>query len=56
MPRRKDYIHKRTDGCWEGRYHKGRNADGRILYGSVYGKSYQEVKEKSLLKIKEIEE
>ena len=55
MPRRKDYIHKRLDGRWEGRYNKGRNADGKIIYGSVYGKTFQEVKEKRLKKIKELD-
>lgn len=55
MPRRKDYIHKRSDGRWEGRYNKGRNADGKIIYGSVYGKTFQEVKEKRLKKIKELD-
>ena len=46
MSRRGDNIHKRKDGRWEGRYKKGRKADGRILYGSVYGKTYKEVREK----------
>lgn len=55
MPRRRDYIHKRADGRWEGRYSNGRNDKGRIVYGSVYGKTYQEVKEKRLLKLKELE-
>lgn len=53
MPRRKDYIHKRKDGRWEGRYFKERTKDGRIVYGSVYGKTYQEVKEKRLKKLKD---
>lgn len=46
MSKRGDNIRKRKDGRWEGRYKKGRNTDGKILYGSVYGKSYREVKEK----------
>ena len=46
MARRGDNIHKRKDGRWEGRYRKGRHPDGSILYGSLYGKSYSEVKEK----------
>lgn len=46
MARRGDNIRKRKDGRWEGRYKKGRNIDGSIIYGSVYGKSYFEVKEK----------
>ena len=37
-------IYKRKDGRWEARYHKGRKEDGRIRYGSCYGKTYQEAK------------
>ncbi len=46
MSKRGDNIHKRSDGRWEGRYYKGRRPNGSIIYGSVYGKSYSEVKEK----------
>lgn len=46
MPNRKDKIHKRKDGRWEGRYFKERTPEGKIRYGSVYGKSYRDVKEK----------
>lgn len=46
MSKRGDNIHKRKDGRWEGRYKKGRTVNGNIQYGSVYGKSYREVKEK----------
>ena len=46
MARRGDNIRKRKDGRWEGRYKKGRKFDGTIIYGSVYGKSYLEVKER----------
>lgn len=46
MSKRGDNIRKRKDGRWEGRYKKGRTADGKINYGSVYGKSYREVKAK----------
>ena len=46
MSKRGDNIHKRKDGRWEGRYKKGRKLDGTIQYGSVYGKSYREVKKK----------
>lgn len=45
MPRRGDNIRKRTDGRWEGRYATV-SADGKKRYLSVYGKSYNEVKEK----------
>ena len=46
MPKRGDNIRKRKDGRWEGRYKKSRSSDGRIVYGSVYGKTYKEAKEK----------
>ena len=46
MSRKGDNIRKRDDGRWEARYRKGRNAEGRIIYGSVYGKTYKETKEK----------
>lgn len=44
MSKRGDNIHKRKDGRWEGRYYKGRKPDGSIMYGSIYAKSYREVK------------
>lgn len=46
MSRRGENIHKRKDGRWEGRYPKGRDFSGKILYVSVYGKTYRETKEK----------
>lgn len=46
MSKRGDNIHKRKDGRWEGRFKKGRKPDGTILYGSIYGKTYKEVKNK----------
>lgn len=46
MSKRGENIHKRKDGRWEGRYIKKRKTDGTIHYGSVYGKTYREVKEK----------
>ena len=39
-------IYKRKDGRWEARYIKGIKADGKKLYGSVYGKTYAEAKDK----------
>lgn len=35
-------IYEHTDGRWEARYRKGRKADGSIIYGSVYGRTYEE--------------
>ena len=40
-------IYKRKDGRWEARYRKGRNADGKLQYGSCYGKTYAEAKRKA---------
>ena len=37
-----DNIYLRQDGRWEGRYVKSR-IDGKVHYGYVYGKSYEEV-------------
>lgn len=45
MARRGENIRKRKDGRWEGRYSKGKK-DGKIVQGSVFGKTYQEAKEK----------
>lgn len=46
MPRKGENIFKRKDGRWEARYLKGYSLDGKNKYGSVYGKSYSEVKNK----------
>ena len=48
MPRKGENIRKRKDGRWEGRYKKGVRENGKFNYGSVYGKTYKEVKEKLL--------
>ena len=44
MAKRGENIHKRKDGRWEGRYIKGRTAEGKPLWGYVYGHNYAEVK------------
>lgn len=49
MPKRGNNIYKRKDGRWEARYVKGVSADGKKLYGSVYGKTYTEAKDKQAL-------
>lgn len=41
-------IYKRKDGRWEGRYPKGRKADGSIYYGYIYARSYRAVKDQML--------
>lgn len=46
MPRKGENIYKRKDGRWEGRYKIGYNDSGTAKYRSVYGKTYQSVKEK----------
>lgn len=53
MPRRGDNIRKRKDGRWEARYVKNAYGGSSTKYGSVYGKSYREVKEKRDLIIKQ---
>ena len=49
MPRRGENIRKRKDGRWEGRIIIGYDLRGKARYRSVYGHSYQEVKEKKNL-------
>lgn len=46
LSKRGENIYKRKDGRWEGRYAKGRKLNGKLKYGSVYGVTYQEVKQK----------
>ena len=46
MPRRGDNIRKRKDGRWEARYVREDSAEDARKYGSVYGRTYQEAKEK----------
>lgn len=46
MPKRGENIWKRKDGRWEARYIKDRDEKGKAIYGSVYGKTYAEVKGK----------
>lgn len=46
MPRRGENIYKRKDGRWEGRYIKEYDINNKARYSSVYGHSYNEVKNK----------
>ena len=48
MPRRGDNIYKRKDGRWEGRFIKGRQ-NGCTVFGSVFGKTHKEAKDKLAL-------
>ena len=50
MARRGENIRKRSDGRWEGRYIKGRSAEGKPCWGYVYGATYAEVREVSVRK------
>lgn len=44
MPRRGENIFHRKDGRWEARYVKEITNDNKKIYGSVYAKTYKEVK------------
>lgn len=46
MPKKGENIYKRKDGRWEGRYIRTRDFSGKLVYGSIYGKTYTEVKQK----------
>ena len=46
MARRGEAIYHRKDGLWEARYVKEIDLSGKKRYGSVYGHSYREAKEK----------
>ena len=46
MARKGENIFYRKDGRWEARYVKERDYSGKNIYGYVYGKTYQEVKNK----------
>lgn len=46
MARKGENIYKRKDGRYEGRYIKNRTETGKIVFGYVYGKKYNIVKNK----------
>jgi len=46
MARHGENIRKRKDGRWEGRYQDYHKEKEKCIYRSVYGRSYEEVKEK----------
>lgn len=48
MARKGENIYHRKDGRFEGRYRKGRNSDGRLKYGYVYGETKEETRKKLL--------
>lgn len=51
MARHGENIRKRKDRRWEGRYSTYDEEKGKQIYHSVYGKSYEDVKEKLLQKM-----
>ena len=54
MGRKGESIFKRKDGRFEGRYIK-EYVNGKAIYGYVYGKTYQECKnKKSIVSINKI--
>ena len=46
MARRQRNIYKRNDGRYEARFIKYRDENGKAVYGSVYAKTYGEVKDR----------
>ena len=56
MPKRGEHIHKRKDGRWEGRYKCGTTEKGKTAYRSVYARTYAEVKEKLLDRMRSTDE
>lgn len=51
MSKKGENIKKRKDGRYEARYIKGKNEDGKTMWGYVYGKTYKEVKQKREMKL-----
>lgn len=49
MARHGENIRKRIDGRWEGRYKVFDENRGKYIYRSIYGKNYEETKEKLLM-------
>lgn len=43
----RENIFLRKDGRFEARYRKGRNNNGKLIYGFCYGKTYEEAQEKA---------
>ncbi len=49
MSKTGENINKRKDGRWEARYVKGKNENGKTIFGYVYGKTYDEAMQKKIL-------
>lgn len=54
MARRGEAIYHRKDGLWEARYVKEVDLTGKKKYGSVYGHSYREAKQKRQIAMDQI--
>lgn len=46
MARHGENIRKRKDGRWEGRYPKYSDKKGKLVYHSIYGRTYEEARDK----------
>ena len=46
-------IFLRKDGRFEARYAKGRDGNGKLIYGFCYGRTYEEAREKVRRAIRE---
>lgn len=44
---KRENVHLRKDGRYEARYMKGRDSEGKLIYGFCYGRSYEEAKKKA---------
>ena len=44
---KKENVHLRKDGRYEARYIKGRDDEGKLIYGFCYARSYEEAKKKA---------
>ena len=43
----RENVFLRKDGRFEARYRKGRDNNGKLIYGFCYGKTYEEAQEKA---------
>lgn len=50
MSKKGENIYKRKDGRWEGRYVRIYDENGKAKYGYIYGKTYNDVKQRLLEK------
>lgn len=55
MGRRGENIHKRKDGRWEARVIYNYSKNGKTMYRYLYGKTYQEAKNKRNMLLAELQ-